>query len=311
MRTGLTAVAVAAVLASAVGAPVPSAPSLAPVGSHQAAAAIPAAAPLDAASVLAGAVGGVEDPADEAATLAVGATLEQELVELGADVSVAVMDVETGEELTAGRTLVQAASTVKVDIVATLLLGQDGRPPRQQRALAREAIEVSGNEATDALLALVGREDVNTFLAQAGARDTRLESSEWGLTATTATDRLRVLQATLGPDALLDEQDQRLLRRLMRDVTDEQRIGVDAAADDPASTVLKAGYLPDADTERWYVSSMGEVVRDGRTYLVAVVSADNEGLEDGADRIEKAAVLAVDAVAGLAVTGERTDGAPD
>lgn len=304
MRTGLTAVAVAAVLASAAGAPVPSTPSLAAPGPPGTAAAIPASASLDAASVLADALGGVGDPADEAAALAVGATLEQELAELGADVSVAVMDVETGDELTAGRTVVQAASTVKVDVVATLLLDQEGRPPRDQRALAREAIEVSGNEATDALLALVGREDVNAFLDRAGAADTRLESSEWGLTTTTAPDRLRVLQATLGPRTLLDEQDQRLLRRLMRDVTDEQRIGVDAAADDPDSAVLKAGYLPDADSERWYVSSMGEVVRDGRTYLVAVVSAGNAGLEDGADRIEKAAVLAVDAVAALRAEGD-------
>lgn len=304
MRTGLTAVAVAAVLASAAGVAVPGASSLVPLGPPETAAATPASTPLDAASVLADAVGGVGDPADEAAELAVGATLEQELVALGADVSVAVVDVGTGQELTAGRTVVQAASTVKVDVVATLLLDQDGRPPRNQRALVREAIEVSGNEATDALLALVGREDVNAFLERAGARDTRLESSEWGLTTTTALDRLRVLQATLGPETLLDEQDQRLLRRLMRDVTDEQRIGVDAAADDPSSAVLKAGYLPDADSGRWYVSSMGEVVRGGRSYLVAVVSAGNEGLEDGADRIERAAVLAVDAVAALQAGGD-------
>ncbi|GAA2074777.1 hypothetical protein GCM10009821_12100 [Aeromicrobium halocynthiae] len=308
MRTGLTSVAVAVVLAAVAGAPVTIAPPVTPVEPPGTATTVAASAPLDAASVLADAVGGLRDPADEAADLAVGAVLEHELAGLGADVSVAVMDVESGAELVAGRTVVEAASTVKVDIVATLLLGQDGRPPRQQRALAREAIEVSGNEATDALLALAGRDDVNAFLSRVGAVDTRLETSEWGRAETTATDRLRVLQATLGPDSLLDEQDQRMLRRLMRDVTEEQRIGVDAAADDPASALLKAGYLPDADSDRWYVSSMGEVVRDGRTYLVAVVSAGNEGLEDGTDRIEKAAVLAVDAVASLAATGERSEG---
>ena len=267
-----------------------------------------ASVPFDAAGVLAGVlavdeVAGVADPADEAAALVVRATLEQQLEALGADVSVAVVDVRSGEELAAGDTVVEAASTIKVDVVATLLLDHEGRLSGRERALAREAIEVSGNEATDALLGLVGRDAVNTFLERAGADDTRLQTSEWGLASTTATDRLRVLQATLGPDALLDEGDGRLLRRLMRDVTDEQRIGVDAAADDPAAAMLKAGYLPDADSGTWYVSSMGEVVRDGRTYLVAVVSAGNEGLDDGADRVEKAAVLAVDALGSLPVGG--------
>lgn len=296
MRTGLTAGAIAVVLVSTAGFPVPSAPSGALVDPPSAVAALPVAP--DPASVVADLVGGVGDPADDAAAVAVAATLEQQLAELGADVSVAVMDVETGEEVLAGRTRVQAASTIKVDVVATLL-DQEGRPSPRQRTLAREAIVVSGNEATDALLATVGRAAVNAFLRRAGAEDTLMETSEWGRTTTTAADRLRVLQATLGPDSLLRADDRSLLRRLMRDVADEQRIGVDAAADDPGTTALKAGYLPDADTERWYVSSMGEVVRDGRTFLIAVVSAGNAGLEDGADRVERAAMLAVDAVAAL------------
>lgn len=303
MRAGLAAVAVVAVLASSTGTSGSTAP---PTDRPSVEAEVAASVPFDAAAVLAGVlavdeVGGVDDPADEAAALVVRATLEQQLAALGADVSVAVMDVAFGDELVVGGTVVEAASAVKVDVVATLLLDREGRPSGRERALAREAIEVSGNEATDALLGLVGRDAVNAFLERTGADDTRLETSEWGLASTTAADRLRVLQATIGPDALLDERDERLLRRLMRDVTDEQRIGVDAAADDPATALLKAGYLPDADSGRWYVSSMGEVVRDGRTYLVAVVSAGNESLEDGADRVEQAAVLAVDALGSLQV----------
>ncbi|WP_375002253.1 serine hydrolase [Aeromicrobium sp. CTD01-1L150] len=238
-------------------------------------------------------------PPDAQAELAArAARLATALEELGGEVSVAVRDVESGTEIVVGDTVVEAASLMKVDIVATLLRQEAGRPDRHDRALARAMIAVSDNPATDEMLEDVGTESVNEFLSDAGAV-TRLEGREWGRTPTSAEDRLRMVRAVLGEDSLLDGRSERLLRRLMTRVADDQRIGVSAAADRPGRTPLKAGYIPDERSDRWYVSSMGEVQAEGRTYQVAVVSSGHRSLEDGTARIERAARLAVAELADL------------
>lgn len=254
---------------------------------------------LDAPEVLAAATGPPK-PSIEAEVSVRTATLAHELDGLGGDVSAALLDVETGQEIVVGDTRVEAASTIKVDIVAALMLREEGDLDRRERRLVRSMIRVSDNPATDTVLADVGAREVNRFAARAGEQDTKLEGDEWGSTLTTAQDRLRVLNALLGEDSLLRPEDQRRLRQHMTKVTREQRIGVHVAADRPGEVPLKAGYKPTDDEKSWYVSSMGEVRTGGRTYLMAVVSAGNRTLEGGAERIEAAARLVVAEAASLA-----------
>ncbi|MGJ9413131.1 serine hydrolase [Aeromicrobium sp. CF4.19] len=213
---------------------------------------------------------------------------------VGPDVSVAILDVGTGRQLDAGKATAFGASTMKIDILATLLSRQDGRLEGSQRALARSMITVSDNEATDVLLERAGGADaVNAFTTRAGLEKTTVGGDEWGRTRTSAADRLSMLRAVLGDDALIGARGERTMRSLMSRVAQDQRVGVPAAADDPDAAVLKAGYLQDESSRRWHVSSMGEVRVGGRDYLLAVISSDNRTLERGLQRIERTARLTV------------------
>ncbi len=270
-----------------------------PVGAAVESAAQWEAVQLDAAEVLAVATGPPE-PSVEAEVSVRTAALAQEVDRLGADVSVALKDVETGQELLVGDTVVEAASTIKLDIVAALMLREDGDLDRRERRLVRSMIRVSDNPATDTVFSDLGADAVNRFAQDAGEQDTLVEGDEWGSTSTTALDRLRVLRALLGKESLLRPEDQRRLRQHMTNVTPEQRIGVHVASDRPGATPLKAGATTSEDEKSWYVSSMGEVTAGGLDYLVAVVSAGNRTLEGGAERIESAARLVVTEAARLA-----------
>jgi hypothetical protein len=226
-----------------------------------------------------------------------------EAIDTDARFSVAVLDVESGETLTygggtfdtaagggtfdtaAGGGTFDTASIVKVDILAALLTAQDGELTSTQQQLAAAMIERSDNAAATALFEQVGGvQGLTAYDATIGLNDTEVAAA-WGLTQTTASDQLLVLQAALAFDTARD---------LMGRVVDTQRFGVSAAADDPADAVLKVGYLQRSATGLWDVTSIGEIVVGGRTYLVAVLSDGNATLEDG--------TTLVDAVARAALT---------
>ena len=61
--------------------------------------------------------------------------------------------------------------------------------------------------------------------------------------------------------------------------------------------MLKNGWLPRSATNLWEINSIGEVEHDGQEYLVAVLSADNETMDDGVGLVQKAAKAAVDGLA--------------
>jgi len=73
---------------------------------------------------------------------------------------------------------------------------------------------------------------------------------------------------------------------------------VSAAVDDSGSSAtdyfLKNGWLPRSATNLWEINSIGEVEHDGREYLVAVLSANNETMDDGVDTVQSVAKAAVD-----------------
>ncbi len=80
----------------------------------------------------------------------------------------------------------------------------------------------------------------------------------------------------------------------MSDVIDSQNFGVSAAADDADDAALKVGYLQRSATGLWDVNSIGEIEVGGDTYLMAVLSDDNESYESGValvDEVARAALL--------------------
>ncbi len=214
-----------------------------------------------------------------------------------AKVSVAVLDVDSGDSATYGSAAFDTASIVKVDILATLLLqAQDaGRQlTATEKSYATAMIENSDNASASELWRTIGKaEGLDAANERFGLTGTEGgDDMLWGLTQTTAADQLRLLQQVFGDDSELSEASQTYMRGLMKQIAADQHWGVSAAADG-SSWALKNGWLARSTTGLWDVNSIGQVTSGGRTYLVAVLSKGNATQAKGISLVEAAAQAAV------------------
>ncbi|MET9555944.1 serine hydrolase [Streptomyces sp. NPDC006645] len=215
---------------------------------------------------------------------------------------VAVRDTVTGRT-TAYRhgpdTTRPTASVVKLGILAALLLrAQDtGRGPTpEERASAAVMIGRSDNDAaTELLTAIGGPGELDAAHRRLGLRES-VARREWGLTRTTATDQLALLDAVFGGGpSPLDERSRAFVVDLMTRVVPDQAWGVSAAGTAPA---LKNGWLPLSATGLWVVNSVGRVTAGDRDLLVAVLSGGHPTKDAGIALVEAAARAAVSAAGG-------------
>ncbi|WP_173262859.1 serine hydrolase [Streptomyces pacificus] len=245
--------------------------------------------------------GAVHTPTPPPATSS-GPSLDEELdaaieavrAESPGRVSVALMDMDTGQSATTGEgEAYVTASIVKADVLAALLLqAQDAQRPltEQERQWAAAMIRSSDNAATTALWEVIGGSD---GLAEAnrrlGLRETVPgQEGLWGLTETTPADQLRLLSALFDADSALSDTSRDYVRELMGAVSADQDWGVSAAGD-ARSALLKNGWLPRSDTGLWVVNSVGLVERDGRRLLIAVLSDGQPTRAAGIALVESAA----------------------
>ncbi|MER6419103.1 serine hydrolase [Streptomyces sp. NPDC001137] len=234
-------------------------------------------------------------------------------VEDGAKVSVAVLDLDSGESATYGDGAFDTASIVKVDILAALLLqAQDAgrRLTASEKSYATTMIENSDNTAASALWRIIGRaEGLDAANKRLGLTDTEGgDGMLWGLTQTTAADQLTLLRQVFGDDSELSESSRTYLRGLMGRIEADQQWGVSAAADGSA-WALKNGWLPRSTTGLWDINSIGRVTADGRGLLVAVLSKGNPTQAKGISLVESAAKAAVSALAGGAASASASPSA--
>lgn len=228
--------------------------------------------------------------------------LAAELAQLahGGDVqlSVAVMDVESGDRAVFDSGRYDTASIVKVDILATLLLqAQDaGRAlTSHERAQATIMIQNSDNTATNALWDSIGgapgldatNERLGLTATSAG------QNGNWGLTQTTAEDQLILLNVILGQEPLLAKADRDFIEDLMESVAAGQDWGVSVA---DSSAALKNGWLPRTATGLWDINSIGRVQVEGRDCVIAVLSDGNLTQAAGIALVEAAAQAAVSVI---------------
>ena len=217
-------------------------------------------------------------------------------------VSVAVLDLASGESATYGSAAFDTASIVKVDILATLLLqAQDaGRQlTATEKSYATTMIENSDNDSASALWRIIGKagglDAANKTLGLSGT--TGGDDMLWGLTQTTAADQLTLLQQVFGDDSKLSSASQSYIQGLMKQIEADQQWGVSAAADG-SKWALKNGWLARSTTGLWDVNSIGRVTgEDGDTYLVAVLSKGSTTQTKGISLIEAAAKAGVAAFA--------------
>lgn len=217
-----------------------------------------------------------------------------------AKVSVAVLDMDSGDGATYGSAAFDTASIVKVDILATLLLqAQDaGRHlTATEKSQATSMIENSDNTSASELWRTIGKaEGLDAANERFGLTHTEGgDDMLWGLTQTTAADQLTLLQQVFGDDSELSEASRTYLRSLMGQIAADQHWGVSAAADG-SSWALKNGWLARSTTGLWDINSIGRVASGGRTYLVAVLSKGNATQAKGVSLVEAAAKAAVSAL---------------
>ncbi|MBQ1098086.1 hypothetical protein KBY55_18845 [Streptomyces sp. b94] len=231
----------------------------------------------------------------------------------GAEVSVAVLDADSGESASYGTGVFETASIVKVGILATLLLqAQDaGRAlTAAEQSYAVAMIEDSDNDSASALWRAIGTANgfdaANERFGLTGTSGG--DGPLWGLTRTTAADQVALLRQVFVADGSeLSEASRAYVRGLMGRIADGQRWGVSAAADGGGGSggggsgwALKNGWLRRSTTGLWVVNSVGRVSSDGHDRLVAVVSRGSATLAEGIALTEAAARAAVSVFAGTA-----------
>lgn len=220
-----------------------------------------------------------------------------------ASVSVAVLDLESGDSAVHGHDAYDTASIVKVDILAALLLqAQDaGRHlTAREKTSATAMIGSSDNESATALWNTIGgSKGLDAANERLGlTATTGGDGARWGLTQTTAADQIVLLQAIFGTDSELSEASRTYIQQLMGQITTGQDWGVSAAGAAGAvgaDWALKNGWMPRTATGLWDINTIGRVEVDGRTCLVAVLSDSNANMASGITLVEKAARVAVTA----------------
>jgi Beta-lactamase enzyme family len=217
----------------------------------------------------------------------------------GGHAAVAVDDLTTGQDASYdGGSEFVTASIVKVDILATLLcqLQQAGQTlSDEQQELATTMIENSDNDAASALYDDDGEAaGVDAANSAFGLTQTTAGSSgAWGLTSTTAADQIKILRQVFTTGSLLSPASRDYIQDLLSEVEPDQRWGVSAAADS-GRYLVKNGWLPNPTL--WEINSIGEVIHDGQTMLIAVLSDDNQTEDGGIDLVQQIAQEAAGAM---------------
>ncbi|WP_461219561.1 serine hydrolase [Lapidilactobacillus salsurivasis] len=184
------------------------------------------------------------------------------------------------------------ASIVKVSILAQVLheLAQKGATlssTQQNQAVAM--IENSSNDAaTYFLLNVLGSYSaLNRIFADLSMTSSQVNQTAWGITQTTATDQLKLLNAIFYEGTYLTSASQAYLQKLMGQVSEEQDWGVSSGS---ASWQLKNGWLTDEGNTM--INSIGHVTTDsGFDYTIAILTDQNVSEASGEALVSQLAAV--------------------
>ncbi len=203
-------------------------------------------------------------------------------------VGVAVLNMRTAEIYSLGGTRAfPMYSTAKVPI----MLGVLNRVQREKRAVAawednliRDMIQRSDNDAATSLIIHAGgAAEVNRYLRAIGINSTTMDNESWGYSTTTTEDMVR-LTAKLGNCTILNAELCHYALEIMRNVTPEQRWGIDAGAPTRGSIAIKNGWFP--EQAGWTINSIGYVKGQRARYAIAIYTRPNSSMRAGIDTIE-------------------------
>ena len=209
------------------------------------------------------------------------------------NVTVAVEDLTTGQIYQFRPGVVEnTASTLKVDILATLLVEAQGAgralTPEEQ-SLAVPMIEESLDSAADTLWTQLGPAAVGAFEREAGMTSTvPATDGVWGTTTTTALDRLAMIRTLVEPNSLLTDASRAYVLSLMENITPSQDWGATGGVPPGITVALKNGF---AVINGWQINTTGWVNGAGRNYLIAVLTNGNASEQYGIDTVNAVSAL--------------------
>lgn len=214
------------------------------------------------------------------------------------DFAVAVFDRRTGQRYAyRGSVKFDTASIVKTQILACMLLkAQDaGRgPTAAEMKLARPMIRLSDNNATTTLYRRIGGKSAVTKCNKRLGLTQTVVNSRWGLTRTTASDQIRLLEELVDTSGPLKASSRKTAFTLMNTVSTAQDWGVPSVVRKGEIFTVKNGWdTRSADGGLWAVNSIGRVTtKNGKVDVsVAVLSHNNKSMKSGITLVEKIAGL--------------------
>jgi hypothetical protein len=184
------------------------------------------------------------------------------------------------------------ASIMKVDILETLL-AQRGVLTGDTLTTATGMIENSSNDdAEDLWDSEGGPAAVTAYGDRAGLDGTHPNiKGFWGLSTTTASDQVRLLDRLAVPNSLLTTAERQQAIELMHQVEADQRWGVTAGLPPETPVAVKNGWLPLDNGRGWQVNSDGIVDGNGYRADISVLTTGSATEQAGIDEIEGLARL--------------------
>jgi beta-lactamase class A len=211
----------------------------------------------------------------------------------GDNVTVAVQDLNNGQTYQYRPGVTEnTASTIKVDILATLLQqaqAQGRSLTPEEQSLAVPMIEDSLDSAADTLWGRLGPGAVGALERQVGMTSTvPATDGVWGATQTTALDRLAMIRALVQPNPVLSDSSRAYLLNLMENITPSQDWGATGGVSPGVTVALKNGF---ALSTGWQINTTGWVNGAGRDYLIAVLTNGNASEQYGIDTVNGVSAL--------------------
>ena len=200
---------------------------------------------------------------------------------------IAVYDKKTGKVYTythGSKNNYPTASIIKVFILTYKM--SLGELTNDDKDLATQMIEESDNEVTTEMVTSFGGIYQFPKLFNKLRMTHSNVNQTWGLTQTTATDQLKLLNELFYNHKILSQSDSNYIANLMSHVDDNQNWGVSSGVADDTMIQLKNGWLPLSDNyQNAIVNSIGHVQDDNVDYTIAVLSNGDSTQDDGIDYV--------------------------
>ncbi|GAA1687051.1 serine hydrolase [Glycomyces endophyticus] len=258
---------------------------------------IPAAIAAAGAGAWIGTAAWADGPTDTELALELTDRIKTYVGTTGLDLTVSVAAARNNRTITANwRRIQDTASLVKMEILLMTLekYASVSAIPAEKKEWARTMITESHNDnATKLYNFLGGCSALSAAHVRYGLKNTKASADcRWGLTTTTATDQLRVLNHLMLP-GILNQEKINYARSLMGNVVDSQDWGVTAAAGASDTVWLKNGW--DTRTSLgglWVAHSVGYIsIPNKHDVRMAILTSRTPNYAKGVQVVEEVAKL--------------------